>query len=270
MIIALTSKLVHKPWGRRDLPALFGPAPAGEEPVGEIWYEHPDGRQAGLLAKYLFTSQKLSIQVHPTDAYAHQAGGPGGKDEAWLVLEAEPGACIGLGLKRPVSREELRACVGDGSIEELLDWRPAAVGDIYYVPAGTIHALGPGLTMLEVQQNVDVTYRLFDYGRPRDLHVDAALEVAVRAPFDARPAPPAPQQERVRIVDGPAFALERWGAGAAQVVAASPQRPCLVIPLAGVARLGGITITAGGAWTLDAPAKLVPGEGADLIVAYPR
>jgi mannose-6-phosphate isomerase len=270
MIIGLTSKVVHKPWGRRDLPAWFAPAPAAGEPVGEIWYEHPDGKRDSLLAKYLFTSQKLSIQVHPTDAYARQTGGSGGKDEAWLVLGAEPDACIGIGLTRSISREELRDAVADGSIEELVDWRPAAVGDIYYVRAGTIHALGPGLKVLEVQQNYDVTYRLFDYGRPRELHVDAALEVAVREPSDAQPTPPAPREERACIANGPAFALERWRGGAPQVVTASPKRPSLVIPVAGEARLGGIAITAGGAWALDAPAELVPGEGADLIVAYPR
>lgn len=269
MVTALEPRLVHKPWGRRDLPAWLDAAPAGAEPVGEIWYEDPSGRPAGLLAKYLFTSEKLSIQVHPTEEFARRTGGPGGKDEAWLVLGADPGACIGLGLVRAVDRDELRTAVTDGGIERLVDWRPAAVGDIYYVRAGTIHALGPGLTVLEIQQNVDITYRLFDYGRPRELHIDLALEVAACEPYAGQPAPPE-DDGRALIVDGPAFGLGRWQGGPPRIVPASPERPCLVVPVAGAARLGGVEIAAGGAWALDSPTELVPGEAADLIVAYPR
>src|SRR3546814_2738640 len=91
-----------------------------------------------------------------------------GKDEAWLILAAEPDSTIALGTKRPVGREELRDAALDGSIEDLLDWKPVKAGDFYYSPAGTVHAIGAGITLIEVQQNVDLTYRLYDYGRPRD------------------------------------------------------------------------------------------------------
>src|SRR5687767_1475769 len=99
----LTARRVEKVWGRRDLPAIFGGAYRGEEPLGEIWFEAPD--EAELLVKYLFTSEKLSIQVHPGDDAAIRDGLGRGKDEAWIILKAEPGAVIGVGLREPVSKD---------------------------------------------------------------------------------------------------------------------------------------------------------------------
>ena len=175
----LTRHYVEKPWGRTELPPAFD-ASAGKR-IGEVWFEgSPD---LPLLAKYIFTSERLSIQVHPNDEQARARGLRQGKSECWLIIDAEPDAVLGLGLKREVSKDELCAAALDGSIEELMDWRPIAAGDFVYVPAGTIHAIGAGISLLEFQQNSDVTYRLYDYGRPRELHLDDGLEVSVAGPF---------------------------------------------------------------------------------------
>jgi mannose-6-phosphate isomerase len=161
---------VEKPWGRAERPG--GPR------IGEIWFEAPDGRTLPLLVKHIFTSEKLSIQVHPDDAQARARGLPNGKSECWYITDAKPGAALGLGFKQPIGKEEMRQAALDGSIEALMDWRPVRAGDFFYVPAGTVHAIGEGLSLIEVQQQSDTTYRLYDYGRPRELHLDDGIAVA--------------------------------------------------------------------------------------------
>ena len=163
--------MVEKPWGREVLPAPFD-APPGQR-IGEVWFEPPP-ELPQLLVKYIFTSEKLSVQVHPSDAQL-----PGqGKEECWLVIDADPGARLGIGFKQPLGREAIRAASLDGSIEQLLAWHPVKAGDFFYIPAGTVHAIGAGVSLIEVQQASDVTYRLYDYGRPRELHLDAGVAVA--------------------------------------------------------------------------------------------
>ncbi len=216
-IVKLCERRVEKPWGRHDLPEPFGRIREGAEPVGEIWFEHPGGGDVALLVKYLFTSEKLSIQVHPDDAAAVASGYRRGKDEAWIVLWADADAVIGIGLREKMSKERLRAAALDGSIEEMVDWRAAAAGDIYYSPAGTVHALGPGLILIEVQQNVDMTYRLYDYGRPRTLHLDEGIEAADPIPWSAPMMPYLRGDGREILAEGLAFVLERW-------TSASPSR----------------------------------------------
>jgi mannose-6-phosphate isomerase len=170
----LVPREVEKPWGRDD---------GSGRRIGEIWFEAPDGRPLPLLVKYLFTSEKLSVQVHPDDAHARARGLPHGKSECWYVVAAEPGAKLALGLKEAISEAGLRSAAGDGSIEWRIDWIEARAGDFFSVPAGTIHAIGPGLSLIEIQQPSDVTYRLYDYGRDRALHLDEAIAVANRSPF---------------------------------------------------------------------------------------
>jgi mannose-6-phosphate isomerase len=194
----LRARQVEKPWGREALPPPFGET--GGRRVGEIWFE--GAGDLPLLAKYIFTSEKLSVQVHPDDAAARARGLASGKSECWYILDAEPGAVLGLGLKREVSGDALRAAAEDGSIEALMDWVPVSAGDFYFVPAGTVHAIGAGIALLEFQQNSDVTYRLYDYGRPRELHLDDGLAVAKAGPYVAPEAPAAPA-----LVAGPAFTL---------------------------------------------------------------
>lgn len=209
-LLHFTPRPVDKPWGRRDLPPPFGPLPADAPPVGEIHFLPPLPIPLPLLVKYLFTSDRLSIQVHPDNAAARQRGLPSGKDEAWYVVAAEPGATIGLGLLRPMDKDELRARSLDGSIVELLDWRPVRAGDVLFAPAGTIHAVGAGVSVIEVQQNLDLTYRLYDYGSERELHLENGIAVAntdVLAPAE----PPIPlDEDRLLLIDSPTFRLEKW------------------------------------------------------------
>lgn len=197
--------IVEKPWGRTDIRRDFGDL--GGHRVGEIWFTHPGGDDAPLLVKFLFTSERLSIQVHPDDEAARAAGFLRGKEECWLVFEAEPEAEIGVGLRAETTKTELHDAALDGSIVDMIDWRPARADDFVYNRAGTLHAIGGGVTIVEVQQNVDCTYRFYDYGRPRELHLDAGLAVAELKPRpDARDGRVDPHRSS-HLVDGPHFHL---------------------------------------------------------------
>lgn len=198
----LDRRYVEKPWGRTSLPPMFDPPPGKR--IGELWFTGAGDQP--LLVKYLFTSERLSIQVHPDDKQARARGLARGKAECWVILEAEPGATIGLGLKRACSAKELRAAALDGSIEQSMDWRPVAAGDFFLVPPGTIHAIGGGICLLEFQQNSDVTYRLYDYGRPRELHLDDAVAVASAVPYPPALATHLGEASQM-LVDGPPFTL---------------------------------------------------------------
>ncbi|WP_338425846.1 class I mannose-6-phosphate isomerase [Sphingopyxis kveilinensis] len=205
MLTRLETIVVEKPWGRTDIPSDFGDL--GDRRVGEIWFSHADGRDSPIMVKFLFTSERLSIQVHPDDEAAAAAGYPRGKEECWLVLDADPGAELGVGLTETTTREALREAALDGSIVDMIDWRTATPGDFVYNRAGTIHAIGAGLTVVEVQQNVDCTYRLYDYDRPRELHLDAGLAVSATVPRpDKRDGPVTASDNRL-LVDGPHFRL---------------------------------------------------------------
>ena len=122
-----------------------------------MWFQEPGDTSPDLLIKYLFTSEKLSVQVHPDDEQAQARGLPRGKDECWTILAAEPDSTIAVGPLAPMTREELRASAQDGSLEHKLDWKPVKAGDFYYSHSGVIHAIGAGLTLIEVQQNSDTT-----------------------------------------------------------------------------------------------------------------
>lgn len=185
-----------------------------------------------LLAKYIFTSEQLSVQVHPDDAEARRRGLQSGKSECWYILEAEPGAALGLGLKRKVTKDELRHAAQDGSIEQLMDWWPVTSGDFVFVPSGTIHAIGAGISLLEFQQNSDITYRLYDYGRPRELHLDDAIAVSKREPFPTDLIQHLSQTDDRTLVDGPHFILCVTHADALQ------DRQRWIIPLEGEVRAG--------------------------------
>ncbi len=194
-----------RPWGSRDLRPVYAEAP-GTEPIGESWLTWDQCRVANgplagaslgevcrrfgremvgtaareatrfpLLVKFLFPRDKLSVQVHPDDEAAQRVGEPCGKTECWYVLAAEPGAQIGLGLKPGVTREDLARAIGEIRAEELLNWIDLQAGDMIFVEAGTVHTIGPGSVLVETQQNSDTTYRLYDYGRPRELHIQQGI-----------------------------------------------------------------------------------------------
>lgn len=199
----LHRKYVEKPWGRTSLPGFFE-SPPGKR-IGEVWFE--GDRKLPLLLKYLFTSERLSVQVHPNDEQARGLGLAQGKSECWYILDAEAGSSLGLGTKREMSPAELRESALDGSIVDLIQWHPVAKGDFFFVPPGTLHAIGAGISLMEFQQNSDVTYRLYDYGRPRELHLDDGIAVATARPYDPRLRQHLSAGEQRTLVDGPHFTL---------------------------------------------------------------
>lgn len=258
---ALETKSVEKVWGRDTLPPPFS-APDGKR-IGEIWFEPPP-ELPELLVKYLFTSEALSVQLHPSDAQA-PAGGRG-KEECWLVLTAEPGARLAVGFTREVSPEEMRAAALDGSIEQLLAWHKVAPGDFIYLDAGTVHAIGAGLSLIEVQQNSDVTYRLYDYGRPRELHLEEGVAIAHGFPQPAHLRRHVPDRGEISLVDGPHFRLDRLdGAPSDGVRARYADGPLLVIPVDAPVSLAGETLSAGGCGLAASLADVRFADGRALV-----
>ncbi|MFN3946150.1 MAG: class I mannose-6-phosphate isomerase [Allosphingosinicella sp.] len=247
---------VEKPWGRTRLPPPF--ATEGERRIGEIWFEGPAALP--LLVKYIFTSEKLSVQVHPDDDQARARGHAGGKNECWYILDADPGARLGLGVREEMDAATLRAAALDGSIERRMDWKEVKPGDVFYVPAGTIHAIGGGISLIEVQQSNDITYRLYDYGRARELHLDDAVAVARARPY-APAGPPSGGASGGRVlVNGSDFSLVQVDDPRSDPMA---DRRRWVVPLRGTAAGGG----AGECLLIEAGAKLTLGTGAAALVA---
>ena len=229
----LETKTVEKPWGRDTLPPPFT-VPPGKR-IGEIWFEPPRDLPQ-LLVKYIFTSEKLSVQTHPSDAQTEASGlGKQGKEECWLVIDAEPGATLGIGFDRALDAETMRAAAEDGSIEDLLTWHEVKAGDFFYIPANTVHAIGGGCSIIEVQQNSDITYRLYDYGRPRELHLEEGMAVAKGEPYDMSRHRVLPESGDVALVDGPYFRLDRVDGLPDQATAARYHGCLLVIPREGTA-----------------------------------
>ncbi|MFZ1741985.1 MAG: class I mannose-6-phosphate isomerase [Pontixanthobacter sp.] len=256
---------VEKIWGRRDFPATFGDASQYENPVGEIWFA--DENATELLVKYLFTSERLSVQVHPSDEQARAAGFPSGKEEAWFVLSADAGASVGIGFEKELSSDQLRSASMDGSIEHLLTWHQVKPGDIFYIPAGTVHAIGAGLSVLEIQQNVDVTYRLYDYGRPRELQLEDSIAASVPRPYAARPAHFVDDGREV-LVEGPKFVIERLHGASSRKIAASLSNPVWLIPLSGSCAVDDVILREGTVWLADENADLRLDGDASLLAAY--
>lgn len=259
--------VVEKPWGRDDLPADFGSF--GGRRVGEIWFTHPDGDAASILVKFLFTSERLSIQVHPDDAAAKAAGLARGKDECWLVLGADAGAELGVGLKAPASKAALRQAALDGSIAEMIDWRAPRVDDFIYNPAGTIHAIGGGMIIVEVQQNIDRTYRLYDYGRPRELHLDEGLAVAATSPVaDPHDCRVDPAMSRL-LVDGPHFRLLHLAGADAAAFLPHGSADYIFTPLSPGCAIAGKPIGLGECVATDRTGGIVLAPDARALLSWP-
>lgn len=268
-----------KPWGRTDL-GPWSNARAGSGPVGEIWFERPlaplaiapltRARAQTLLLKLLFAAEPLSIQVHPDDDDARSFGQAHGKTEAWYILAADPGARVALGLKRPLLPAQLHASIEDGSIEHLVAWRPVAAGDLVFVPAGTIHAVGAGLVVAEIQQTSDMTFRLFDFGRRRELHATEAVAVADAGPPGAQPVPRRLADGRRLLVGSPYFVLEQFEFRPGSAWELDAERETWLLVLGGAARIGGIEVRIGDALFLDADrAGIAVGpQGLTGLLAY--
>lgn len=264
----LETHRVEKPWGRHHLYPGFTDAPAEGAPIGEVWFKAPGDDTPELLIKYLFTSEKLSVQVHPDDEAAHARGLPRGKDECWTVLTAEPHSTIALGPKAAMTKDQLRADALDGSIEDDLDWVPAKPGDFIYAPSGTIHAIGAGLTIIEIQQNSETTYRLYDYGSDRELHLEDGVAVADLEPYRPIVSPGPAGEGRTILVEGPKFVLERW-TGGDRAVALPEGTTGWLVPIKGAGEVAGVTWQAGECVTVQGSETVTASADADVLFAYP-
>jgi mannose-6-phosphate isomerase len=239
----------EKVWGSTQLEPWF---PNSQKKMGEFWFEEPE---SSLLIKFLFTTENLSVQVHPNDAQAAELeAGSRGKTEMWHILKAEPGAKLAMGLKAAMPRAKLRAACVDGSIMDELRWLPALPGETWYIPAGTIHAIGAGITLAEIQQNSDVTYRLYDYGRAREMHLDKGILVS-----DVNSGP----EPAGNTVESPYFHSDILHVDGDQTVG-----PGYLIVTRGSGKLAGNPIRQGQVWHLPASHN-ISGE-ADVILTSRR
>jgi mannose-6-phosphate isomerase len=263
-----------RPWGSRTLLPWFDRVVAeNEEPIGEAWLTGPDcvvetGAHRGttlavltqqhpvemlgafaesssakqsadypLLLKLIFPQDKLSVQVHPDDELARASGHPRGKTECWYVLEAAPGATLGVGLRKGVTREAVRDGIANGTLEKLIKHLPVSAGDMIFVDPGTVHAIGPGVVLLETQQQSDLTYRMYDYGRKRELHVVQAV-AATRLETKAGKVRPKQMEShgglRARLIDHHYFSVDRYDVRCGETVELEPADvPRTLVGLAG-------------------------------------
>jgi mannose-6-phosphate isomerase len=235
-----------RPWGTLDLSPIY-PNHKFEEKIGEAWLTGDAGKVANgplsgrsladlsvrygrdlvgdaaldpkrfpLLLKFLFPHEKLSVQVHPDDEAARRVGLPSGKTECWYVAHARPGAQIALGLKPGVTRDQFALSIAQNRAEEMLNWINVYSGEMIYVTGGTVHTLGPGSIMLETQQQSDTTYRLYDYGRPRELHLKEGLAVIKESSGSGKVVRPAPSKvngganRRAPLISAPYFTVDMF------------------------------------------------------------
>jgi mannose-6-phosphate isomerase len=180
----------------------------------------------------LFPSEKLSVQVHPDDAAARRAGEPCGKTECWYVLEAQPGAQVALGLKRGTTTAEFAESIRENRAEELLNWINVCPGDMLFVAAGTVHTIGGGMVLVETQQTSDITYRLYDYGRGRELRIKdgiAAVKLNTRAGKVVHQAGDDPNM----LVRSPFFQVEKLKLARPLDARVTPESPHIIVAIGG-------------------------------------
>jgi mannose-6-phosphate isomerase len=246
----LKPRFVSRVWGYQDLRPWYNQV-ADKEPIGEVWLTGDDchiatGSHAGetlgalfsaqpdallgaatpraespLLIKMIFARQKLSVQVHPDDQLAQKYGHTRGKTECWYAISAEPGAQVAAGLKPGVTMDQVRSGIANGTLEESLNILDICRGDMIFVDAGTVHAIWPGSVLLETQQNSDITYRMYDYGRPRELHIEKSLE-ATRLTTRAGKILPKTLSDRSILVDVEYFRVERIAVNPSRISASLP------------------------------------------------
>jgi len=245
--------VVHKPWGSTDL-RPWSEFQSDGIAVGELWFQRADvtALDPALLLKLLFTKEALSIQVHPDDAFAQSIGMPHGKTEAWYILSATPGAKVAVGLKQQLTAPQLRASIEDGSIANLVQWHPVLKDDVVFVPAGTIHAIGPGLVIAEIQQRSDATFRLFDYGRQRELHAGNAVAAAHAGPSACQSIQRRLTDARTLLVASSHFVLERIDLLSKSNWEFHAEHETWLFVLEGHARIGLMNAFAGEAMFLEA------------------
>jgi mannose-6-phosphate isomerase len=240
----------EKVWGATQLEPWF---PNSEKKIGEFWFTEPG---SPLLIKFLFTTENLSVQVHPDDRQASQLEpGSRGKTEMWHILRAEPGAKLAMGLKSGLSPEQLRTACVDGTIMDHLRWLPAIPGETWFIPAGTIHAIGAGITLAEIQQSSDITYRLYDYGRPRELHLEKGLAVSN---VEARPEPA-----------GNSVQCDYFHTHIVDIREPQPVGPGYLIVTSGSGDIAGRQIHQGQVWHLPASTLVVGASLGAIITSEP-
>jgi mannose-6-phosphate isomerase len=265
-------QVARKPWGVGDLHPWSSIDVAGDR-VGELWFQrtHKHAAIPALLLKLLFTSEPLSIQVHPDDEFARSIGLPNGKTEAWYILAAAPGARVALGLKWRLTPQALRAAIRDGSIADLTRWRPVAKGDIIFVPAGTIHAIGAGIVLAEIQQRSDTTFRLFDYGRQRELDEKNAVAVSDAGPVQTQSAPRRLTAHRTAVITSRHFVVELIDLPANSTWALNADRETWILAIEGRARIGSTNMSVGDAVFIEADRSgiEVGADGMRGLMAYP-
>lgn len=253
----LKPRFLEKVWGSRRLRPLY---PGKGKRIGEVWLESSE--PLPLLLKFLFTTDKLSVQVHPDDDYAQKHHNSLGKTEMWHVVHAEPGAQLAVGFREPITKDRLRAAISDptsNELETMLDWREAHSGDTFFIPAGTVHAIGAGLVLCEVQQQSDITYRLYDYGRPRELHIEHGVAVSNTTPSDAK----------ITAAEGPLVDNKYFTASLVKSPERITKRAQFAMILRGHGTINGHRTKAGEAW--QSPSKKFTLDGPlDVLLATPK
>lgn len=262
----------HKPWGSSAL-LPWSHTPANGDPIGELWFARTDAAapESALLLKLLFTTAPLSIQIHPDDAMARSIGLANGKTEAWYILSAAPDARVAVGLKHPLSPTDLRSAISDGSIADLVQWHPVSKGDAIFVPAGTIHSIGAGIVLAEIQQRSNATFRLFDYGRRRELHIDNAVAAARAAPAERQSPPEKLNAARSALVISRYFVLEQVDLLPGSVWTLTSLGEIWMLVIEGHAQFGSTDVSVGQAVFLEADhAGIQAGaDGMKALLAYP-
>nr|WP_249817289.1 class I mannose-6-phosphate isomerase [Bradyrhizobium sp. 179] len=245
---------------------------ASDDPIGELWFRRAGATspESVLLLKLLFTTEPLSIQVHPDDTFARSIGLANGKTEAWYILSAAPGARVAIGLKRWLSSAELRTAITDGSIGDLVQWRPVHCGDAIFVPAGTIHAIGAGIVLAEIQQHSDASFRLFDYGRQRELHPDNAVAAAKAAPAPRQWPSRKLNETRTALVTSAHFFLEKIDLVAGSVWTLDARNEAWIVLIKGQGQIAAATMSGQAVFIEADQLRIEAGpDGLTALLAYP-
>ncbi len=285
----LTPFFSERVWGRASLAPWYAET-GTPELVGEAWLTGPQcvvetgprsgwtlaevAKQTGaellgeggdgefpLLVKILFPNDKLSVQVHPDDAQARAMGQARGKTECWYVLDAEPGAAVALGLREGADAAGVERAIAEGTLEEMLVQVPVRAGEMVFVDAGTVHAIGPGVTLLETQQTSDTTFRMCDYGRPRELHVEQGIRATRFKTRAGKVTPRVLGEGCTRLIEERYFTVDRFEVEGGEVRLEMPGAGCLV-------GLEGSCVVANGAGEVElrkGTAVVVP-AGSEVVV----
>jgi mannose-6-phosphate isomerase len=266
--LLMSPEFHERVWGSRDLAPVYDRRIApGDPAIGEAWLTGDGCKVANgplqgkslheltqifgekligpssshkrfpLLIKFLFPREKLSVQVHPDDDGARKIGQACGKTECWYVLKTEPGAQVGLGLTPGTTREQLKTAIQETRAEKFLNWIDVHPGELIYVDAGTVHAIGPGSVIVETQQNSDTTYRLYDYGRPRELHIEQGLAATKEKTRAGKVSPKSLSNGDLQLVESPCFAIEKWHLEKPRQLATSSS-PTILVALNGCGVVG--------------------------------